>query len=404
MVYLLLGGIEKGEVRMKYIPRSAEKTLLEAIGAGKVVMILGARQVGKTTLVTQTLAKEKVAILNFDIELDRQRFLSASRLDPADALTRFGSPDILVIDEAQRIPETGRIIKGWYDRKLSCVFVLLGSSSLSLLDQSAEPLTGRNIKIPLPPLTFNEILAAESWYSPKMKPAALRVDFSAQIDALLLERVVFGGYPEVVRSPKKEQLLLSLAGDYLLKDILHFGLVKTPEVLRKLLALLAHQCGAEVSVHELATTLGIARQTVERYLALLEDTYIIFRLPAFSMNPRKEITKSHKIFFWDTGIRNAILSDFSLSPTRSDIGMLWENWVIAEFAKRNLLSGSLSQLHFWRTRNGSEVDLIVRTNRALAAYEIKWSGKKRATTAFTEEYKVPLIRISRTELDALLES
>ncbi|HOW51872.1 MAG TPA: ATP-binding protein [bacterium] len=389
---------------MKYIPRSAEKTLLEAIVAGKVVMILGARQVGKTTLVTQTLAKEKVAILNFDIELDRQRFLSASRLDPADALTRFGSPDILVIDEAQRIPETGRIIKGWYDRKLSCVFVLLGSSSLSLLDQSAEPLTGRNIKIPLPPLTFTEILAAESWYSPKMEPAALQADFAAQIDALLLERVVFGGYPEVVRSPKKEQLLLSLAGDYLLKDILHFGLVKTPEVLRKLLALLAHQCGALVSVHELSTTLGIARQTVERYLALLEDTYIIFRLPAFSMNPRKEITKSHKIFFWDTGIRNAILSDFSLSPTRSDIGMLWENWIIAEFAKRNLLSGSLSQLHFWRTRNGSEVDLVVRTNRAFAAYEIKWSAKKRATTAFTEEYKVPVTRISRTELDALLES
>lgn len=252
------------------------------------------------------------------------------------------------------MPETGRIIEGWFDRKLSCGFVLLGSSSLSLIDQSAEPLTGRNVKIRLSPLTFKETLAAESWHSPDMKPVALKSDFAAQIDALLLERVVFGGYPEVVGSPKKEQLLLTLAGDYLLKDILNFGLVKTPEVIRKLLSLLAHQCGALVSVHELANAMGIARQTVERYLALLEDTYIIFRLPAFSTNPRKEITKSQKIFFW-------------------------------------------------RTRNGSEIDLVVKTNSALAAYEIKWKAKRRATTAFTEDYKVPVTHISRTEIDAALK-
>lgn len=386
---------------MKYIPRSAEKTLIEAIGSGKVVIVLGARQVGKTTLVTQALSGKKVVFLNFDIELDRQRFLSASHLDPADVPARFGLPDILVIDEAQRIPDTGRIVKGWHDRKLPCVFILLGSSSLSLLDQSTEPLTGRNIKIALPPFTFSEILASESWYHEGMSPAVIQNDFAAQIDSLLIERLVFGSYPDVVLSPKKEQTLLTLAGDYLLKDILHFGLVKTPEVLRKLLLLLAHQCGSEVSVHELATSLSIARQTVERYLALLEDTYIVFRLPAFSNNPRKEIRKSQKIFFWDTGIRNAIITDFSLSPARSDIGMLWENWVIAEFAKQNLLSGSFSQLHFWRTRSGSEIDLVVRTNQTLCAYEIKWNAKRKIGTAFTQEYGVPITRISRTELDAV---
>jgi predicted AAA+ superfamily ATPase len=387
---------------MKYIPRLAEASLLEALHSGKVVLVLGARQVGKTTMVKQILAGRSAVFLNFDIEIDRLKFLSASHLEPRDALQRLNSPDILVIDEAQRLPETARIVKGWHDSNIPCVVVLLGSSSLSLLDQSAEPLTGRNYKIPLPPLTFRETLADQSWYHPAMISVDLQRDFSAQIETLLLERLAFGSYPEVVCSAKKEPTLHALAGDYLLKDILHFGLVKTPEVLRKLLTLLAHQSGSEVSIHELSTTLGIARQTIERYLALLEDTYIIFRLASFSRNPRKEIAKSQKIFFWDTGIRNALISDFSTSPDRSDIGPLWENWVIAEFAKKNLLSGTLAQLNFWRTRNGSEVDLVVRRNQLLTAYEIKWNPKKRVTTAFSEIYGVPIERISRTELDAIL--
>ena len=158
--------------------------------------------------------------------------------------------------------------------------------------------------------------------------------------------MVFGNYPEAIILADKQQYLLNLSADYLLKDVLQLGLIKTPDLIKKLLMLLSHQVGAEVSISELASNLSISKITVDRYLDLLEETFIIFRLPAFSTNPRKEITKSHKIYFYDNGIRNALLNEFSLNPLRGDIGGLWENWVIAEFAKENLLTGRKKTLFF----------------------------------------------------------
>jgi len=369
-----------------YLKRAAEQPLQDILASDKVGVILGARQVGKTTLVEHVLAGQPAVFLNFDVEVDKARFHGAAALSPGEGLRSLGNPSVLVIDEAQRLPATSRVIKGWYDARLPAKFLLLGSSSLDLLDQAAESLTGRNRKLVLPPLLFSETLGMQVWAN--AAPGHLRQHFAPQVRAFLLQRLSFGSYPEVVTSDQPTQLLRELSSDYLWKDVLHAGLVKTPDLIKRLLLLLAHQAGSEVSVNELATQLHMARPTVDRYLDLLEQTFVIFRLPSFSTNPRKEIAKSQKVFFWDTGIRNALLNSFSTDEFRPDIGSLWENWVIAEIAKRNSLLGSPAELFFWRTRAQSEVDLVVKQGNSLQAFDIKWSPHRVSGQAFRDAYGV----------------
>jgi predicted AAA+ superfamily ATPase len=371
-----------------YIKRQAEDDLRQALAGDKVVLVLGARQVGKTTLVEQVLRGEAARFLNFDVEIDKAHFLAAAVLPPVEALRMLGAPEVLVLDEAQRLPETARIVKGWHDAKVPIRLVLLGSSSLDLLDQSAESLTGRNRKLVLPPLLFAEALRSQTWGEAVLNHPAARASFAAPLRAFLLQRLAFGGYPEVVLSADPRRLLRELSADYLWKDILQTGLVKTPGLIRRLLLLLAHQAGSEVSVNALATQLQMGRPTVERYLDLLERTFVIFRLSAFSTNPRKEISKSQKVFFWDTGIRNALLNAFAADEFRPDIGAVWENWVIAELAKRNALLGSPCELFFWRSRTQAEVDLVVKGERGLRAFEIKWKPRRAGSTAFRSAYGV----------------
>lgn len=373
-----------------YIQRVSESRLLALLDGRKVVIVLGARQVGKTTLVQRVLAGRKVVSLNFDIDIDKMRFLAAASLSPVDAINSLGNPEYLVLDEAQRLPETGRIVKGWYDygARIPVKILLLGSSSLTLLNHAAESLTGRNEKLFLPALLFDEVIRSRDWCSEGMPPSELVRHFPEPVHTCLLQSLAFGGYPEVVTSIDKPALLRNLSSDYLWKDILQTGLVKSPDLIKRLLMLLAHQIGCEVSVHELATQLHMARQTVERYLDLLEQTWVIFRLPSFSANPRKEIAKSRKIYFWDTGIRNALLGTFSTNDLRPDIGAVWENWVIAEAAKRNASLGGPSDLYFWRSRAQSEVDLVVRTGDRLRAFEIKWRGRRTVGRAFRAMYGV----------------
>lgn len=370
-----------------YVQRFAEVRFSNLLAGRKIGIILGARQVGKTTLVEHALAGRKVLSLNFDVEIDKQRFLAAASLSPKDAMQSLGNPEFLVLDEAQRLPETGRIVKGWYDARLPVNIFLLGSSSLELLNRAAESLTGRNEKLMLPPLLFDEVIRSRDWYS-ELYAHDLPRRFPEPVRACLLQSMAYGGYPEVVTSGDKPALLRNLSSDYLWKDILQTGLVKSPDLIKQLLMLLAHQIGAEVSVHKLATQLHIARPTIERYLELLEQTWVIFRLPSFSTNPRKEIAKSRKIYFWDTGIRNALLNTFSTDELRPDIGVLWENWVIAEAAKRNALQGGSCELYFWRSRAQSEVDLVVRNGDRLRAFEIKWNRKRPSGRAFKARYGV----------------
>jgi predicted AAA+ superfamily ATPase len=371
-----------------YLKRQAEADLRQALAKDKVILILGARQVGKTTLVEQVLRGEAARFLNFDVEIDKARFLAAAALAPDEALRMLEAPQALVLDEAQRLPETARIVKGWHDAKVPTRLLLLGSSSLDLLDQSAESLTGRNYKLVLPPLLFAEALHSQDWGEAVLDRPAARAPFAAPLRTFLLQRLAFGGYPEVVLSNDPRRLLRELSADYLWKDILQTGLVKTPDLIRRLLLLLAHQAGSEVSISELATQLQMARPTVERYLDLLERTFVIFRLSAFSTNPRKEISKSQKVFFWDTGIRNALLNAFAADEFRPDIGAVWENWVIAEIAKHNVLRGSPCELFFWRSRTQAEVDLVVKSESGLRAFEIKWNPRRAGSAAFRAAYGV----------------
>lgn len=382
-----------------YIKRAAENQLIDLLSNPKVIILLGARQVGKTTLMRRILQEHQGVILNLDIEVDKDRLLTVSHMAPLDAMKNLGNPSLFVIDEAQRLPETARIVKGWFDSNISTKIILLGSSSLNLLDQSAESLTGRNIKLHLPPLLFSEILSAQSWYSKEMTPKLLKENMSNELSSIIKEQLFYGGYPESVVSAQKEQYLLNLVSDYLLKDIFQSTLIKSPEKVKKLLMLLAYQVGSEVSVAELATSLEMSRITVEKYIDLLERSFVIFRLPAFSSNLRKEIIKSTKIFFWDTGVRNALIKEFNFSTSRQDIGLLWENWVIAEFAKKNLLEGQPNNLYFWRTMGGSEVDLIIKGSNTFKAYEIKWSKLKTVHgKAFRSRYNIPVEVITKENI------
>ncbi len=372
-----------------YIHRRITEKFKESLTHKEVTILLGARQVGKTSLVNHVISGSHHVLLNLDVLVDKNRLIELGNLDPSSAWQSLGSPTILAIDEAQNAPLTGKIVKGWYDKHLPLKVILLGSSSLELLDQTAESLTGRNEKFFLPPLLFSETLQVQSWYPSTIPSTHFYTSFSQTLQSYLLERMVWGSYPHTVVTSAPKDYLINVANDYLLKDTLQLGLVKNPEIIHKLLLLLAHQTGSEVSVNELANSLSIARQTVERYIDLLERTYIIFRLPPFGKNQRKEITKNHKVFFWDTGVRNAILKDFLISPTRGDIGQLWENFVVAEFAKWNLLTGQKRNLWFWRSRQGSEVDIIVSDNEVITAYEIKWSSTKHSySKAFQDAYGI----------------
>lgn len=373
----------------KYINRISETIIEKDFASGKVILLIGSRQVGKTTLIKHLLQGKHVHYLNFDLEIDKARFSAASKLDPDEAMQVFQNPDFLVIDEVQRLPEATRVIKGWYDADCPVRMVLLGSSSIQIVDQAAESLAGRNRKRILPPLTFWEVVRSRKW-AEGLSRIQIQRHYQDQLRVMLMSCLAFGHYPEAVTSSEKREYLLNLTSDLLWKDFRAMGLIKSPETLTRLLMLLAHQVGSEVSVHELSKSSGLARPTVERYISLLEQTYILFRLPAFSRNQRKEISKSHKIYFWDTGIRNAMLNSFSIQPIRPDIGALWENWVVAEMARQNLFSGERKKLYFWRSRSGSEVDLVIQHDDTLWAFEIKWNPGKKPKKAFSNAYGIPV--------------
>lgn len=377
-----------------YIERFSELELKKQLDSKKATIIFGARQVGKTTLVNHILKDQNSVFFNFDISYDYDRFFAISKLPPLDAMKTLNNPKFIIIDEAQRSTETSRIIKGWLDYGIDAKIILLGSSSFQLLHQSSESLTGRNEKIFLTPLLFQEYISFQSWYSDSFQRKKIEEDFKNQLGEVLMQSIVFGNYPEVVLAPEKRTLLLNITSDYLFKDVLQLGIINNLEVLKKLLNLLAFQIGNEVSYNELANNLGISRATVEKYISLLEQSFVIFRFSAFSNNARKEVNKSKKIYFWDTGIRNALLGEFSLSQTRTDIGALWENWVIAEFMKKNMLDNNIKKLFFWRNRDGSEVDLVIKEDDNIKAYEIKWKEQKIKNKAFENAYGVKVDLIS----------
>lgn len=330
---------------------------------GKAIILTGPRRVGKTTLLNQIQAAstKKILFLNCDEPDIRQKL---THVTSSVLKSLIGDHEILMIDEAQRVKDIGLTLKLITDNIKQVQVIATGSSALELANEINEPLTGRKREYHLFPLSFGEMVGNTSLL---------------EENRMLVQRMIFGYYPEVVIYPAKAQTeLIEISNDYLYKDVLSLQDIRKPVLLEKLLLALALQLGSEVSFHELAGTIGTDSKTVERYIDLLEKCFVIFQLRAFSRNIRNEIKKGKKVYFYDNGIRNAILNNFSPLEMRSDTGALWENFLVSERKKALLYSGRYVKSYFWRTLAQQEIDLVEEAGGRLDIFEFKWSEKAKA--------------------------
>ncbi len=338
----------------------------------KVVVILGPRQVGKTTLLHQLTAGAD-NVLSFDCDNYDDRLLLENRTK-TELATLIGKSPVVIIDEAQRVRNIGLTLKMIGDLHLDARILVTGSSSLQLSDDINEPATGRLLEFTLFPFSLQEIAEHTSWRDEKR---------------LLQQRMIYGAYPEVVMNSEHAQLLLlNIVNSYLYKDILEYKGIKKPDVLRKLVVALALQLGSEVSYNELSNMLGVDKETVENYIDLLEKCFVIFRMDSFSRNLRNEIRKGKKIYFYDNGVRNAIINNFASLEMRNDVGALWENLMMIERKKRNAYSANYATQYFWRTQRQQEIDMLEEKDGVITAYEFKWKAGKQVSLpqVFREAY------------------
>jgi len=355
------------------IQRLLEPTIEKRLFKGKAILLFGARQTGKSTLTEALLRGQEHSwiALNGD-DADVREALSNTNATKLRAI--IGEKRILVIDEAQRIENIGLTLKIITDQIRDVQVVATGSSSFELSNHVNEPLTGRKYEFQLYPLSFGEMAAHHGLLEEKR---------------LLEQRLRFGYYPEIVTHPgEAEERLKLLAGSYLYKDLLMLEQIKKPALLEKLLKALAFQVGSEVSFTEIGRTIGSDRKTVEKYIDLLEKAFVVFQLPALNRNVRNEIRKGKKVYFFDCGIRNAIINDLRPLSSRTDAGALWENFVIVERMKQLGYREVQAKHFFWRTFQQQEIDLIEETGDGLIAFECKWNPntKVRFPQTFTENY------------------
>ena len=348
---------------MNGIERDLKAVLDSKIGKGKVLLLIGPRQVGKTTLLKNILtsisSEKKVQFWNCD-ESDVRQFLSEA--NSAKLKSFVGNSDFIVIDEAQRVKDIGLTIKLLHDSFPNVQLAVTGSSSLDLSNSINEPLTGRKFEYNLFPFSTNELVNHTSMLE-EMR--------------LLKNRLVYGFYPDVVNNPGEEkEILTNIVNSYLYKDLFEFQDIRKSSVIEKLVQALALQVGSEVSFNELGNLLGIDTVTVQRYVDLLEKAYVIFHIRSFSRNVRNELKKSIKIYFYDNGVRNSVISNFSPVELRSDIGALWENFLISEKIKNNAYHNKHAKYYFWRTTQKQEIDFIEEVDQNLFAYEFKYNPKK----------------------------
>lgn len=338
----------------------------------KVIVLLGARQVGKTTLLSALRkGKEKVLSLNCDNMDDVLALEGRTSTELQQLLSPY---ELVFIDEAQRVKNTGLTLKIIGDLKLDAQVVVTGSSSLDMANEINEPATGRLLEYNLFPFSLPELALNSS---------------EREENRLLESRMIYGLYPEVVTEPgDAKRTLMTLANNYLYKDLFAYKGIKKPEFIQKLVRALALQLGSEVSYNELSNLLGVDRGTVETYINLLEKCFVVFRLDSFSRNLRNEIKKGKKVYFYDNGIRNAVLSNFAPLELRNDVGALWENLMVSERMKRNSYSANFTQLFFWRTHEQQEIDLIEEQDGMLHTFEFKWNGKAKSSQpkAFANSY------------------
>jgi uncharacterized protein len=339
---------------------------------GKAILVYGARQVGKTSLIKNTIKNKTFLLLNGD-EPDTKFLLENITTDRLKAL--IGNNQVLVIDEAQMIHNIGLLIKRMVDSFPEIQVIASGSSAFELADKTKESMVGRKEVLQLFPLSYKEM-----------------VDHSNFIEEtrLIPHRLIFGYYPEVVTSiGKEEKILNDLVEGFLYKDILNLEGVKKSATLQRLVQMLAYRIGSEINYSSLANDLGVNRLTVEKYIDILEKNFIVFSLPAFSKNQDNELKKGRKIYFWDVGLRNRIIKNFNPIELRDDVGALWENFVISERKKKLSYEQSYKDTYFWRNAQQAEIDFIEIKNTEIEAFEIKYNPnqKVRFTKSFTEKYK-----------------
>lgn len=341
---------------------------------GKIIILYGARQVGKTSLAEKILKHLKKKILNLKGEEEQVSKVFSSR--SLEQMKSFVSGyDVLFIDEAQKIKNIGLNLKILHDSLPHLKIIVTGSSSFELASAIHEPLTGRNWTYHLYPIAFCEMKNYWNNYelSQKMK-----------------DSLIYGSYPELFSLENildKQEYLHSLSRDYLYKDIFEVEGVRSSQKIKKLLKLLAFQIGQEVSLNEIGKQIEMNKKTVERYIDLLEKFFVIFPLTGFRKNLRKEVSQKPKVYFRDLGMRNALINNFNSLEDRSDIGMLWENFIISERLKYNVYQKKISSSYYWRTYTGAELDYVEEAGGRLSGYEIKWKKKAVAPLAWTENYK-----------------
>jgi len=337
----------------------------------KLIVIYGARRVGKTTLVKEILKKnaQNSAYYSCDFPDTREVFAYKNVKNISKLVKNL---KLLVIDEAQRVENIGLVLKILFDEYPDLQVIATGSSSFDLANKINEPLTGRKVEIKLYPLALTEVLDTQNML---------------EIQRKFEEIMRFGLYPNAYLSNETESkfFLKELTQSYLYKDIFEFQQLKRPEILDQLVQLLAFQIGQEISYHELATQLRVDQTVIQRYISLLESAFIVFRLGSYSTNLRKEVIRSKKIYFWDLGVRNMMVQNFNNMQTRTDVGQLWENFCVVERLKKLEYTQSFSKQYFWRQYNGGEVDYLEHEEQVLQGFEFKWGDKKLKIPAYFKE-------------------
>lgn len=345
---------------LKMIPRQLETEIQKNFKDNKVVVLMGARQVGKTSLLTKLTENQEDVLWLYGDDADTREYLQNPNATKIKNL--IGKNKILVIDEAQRIENIGLCLKIIHDQIKNVKVLATGSSAFELANKINEPLTGRKWEYRMFPFSFSEMANHTSLLEEQR---------------LLEHRMIYGYYPDVVNNPDNaENILKQLADSYLYKDILTWERIQKPDRMEKLVQAIAFQIGNLVSYNELGQMSGLDNQTVEHYINLLEKAFIVFRLGTYTRNLRNELKKSRKIYFYDNGLRNAVIKQFNPLGMRNDVGALWENFMIVERMKRNAYTNYHSNIFFWRNNNQQEIDYLEERNGQLEAYEFKWSPSK----------------------------
>ena len=356
--------------------RDLQSVIQERCFQGKAIILLGARQVGKTTLLKKIIQEQHVEALYLNCD-EPQTVSALTNCNLKELQMIVGANKFVVIDEAQKVNNIGLTLKLIVDNMPDVQVIATGSSAFELRNCLNEPLTGRKYEYQMFPISSKEIYQSSGYLDLK---------------GLLETRLIYGSYPDILNHTNDaRELLRMLTDSYLYKDILATDNLRKPYVLDKLLRALAFQVGSEVSYNELAQTVGTDSKTVERYIELLEKCYIIFRLHGLSRNLRNELKKAKKIYFYDNGVRNAVIQQFAPLELRNDVGALWENFFISERVKRNHYQLNYCNTYFWRTKSQLEIDYIEEQNGQMTVFEMKWNPKKANTSipeAFLKAYDV----------------